>query len=196
MTDNDSALFLAEMADVTPLQQNHVMQSTRNTVDPKIQLQRRVAAQASAYLDTLVMDSALFPVIAPDELVSYKREGVQQQVFKRLRQGKYSYDTGFDLRGRKLREVRRLLIDTILGACCREERCILLIHGTGKTSQPYPGVIKSAVCFWLSQMAEVMAYHTASRDDGGYGAVYVMLEKSDRQKSIAKETLRKGAMRR
>ncbi len=68
----------------------------------------------------------------------------------------------------------------------------MLIHGKGHQSQPFAGLLKSAVCCWLSQLDMVLAYHSAKTEQGGTGALYVMLTKSEQLKLENREANRKG----
>jgi DNA-nicking Smr family endonuclease len=62
----------------------------------------------------------------------------------------------------------------------RGERCVLVIHGKGDHSPRGAGVLRGEIAAWLSQGAsseQVAAFATAQRDDGGEGAVYVLLRR-------------------
>lgn len=190
---DENELFWAEMADVKPLvQDDKVFNVDQNNVTDA-QMIRRAAAEQNEYLDRLAVDPAMFKPVEPQEQVSFSYTGLQDQVFRNLRLGKYKHPTTLDLRGLKLREARLALINGILTAYNRNERCVLLIHGTGMGNKPYPAVIKSAVCSWLPQLQEVMAFHSAIKEEGGNGALYVMLAKTEQQKIDARETNHKGA---
>ncbi|MCL1038264.1 DNA endonuclease SmrA [Shewanella corallii] len=193
MTGDESELFWAEMAGVKPLEQgDKVFNPEANSVT-QAQLSRRAAAEANEYLDRMPTDPALFKPMAPDDPVSFKRQGVQDQVFKNLRLGKYKHPTILDLRGMRLRDAKEALVNGMLAAFGREERCVLLIHGKGLGNKPYPALIKSAVSSWLPQLDEVMGFHSALKEEGGNGAMYVMLAKSQAQKDAARETHHKGS---
>jgi DNA-nicking Smr family endonuclease len=62
----------------------------------------------------------------------------------------------------------------------RGERCVLVIHGKGQHSAGGIGVLRGEIAAWLSQgacSASVAAFATARGDDGGEGAMYVLLRK-------------------
>ncbi|MGI2258334.1 DNA endonuclease SmrA [Shewanella sp. GXUN23E] len=193
MTRDDNELFWAEMADVKPLAQSDRVFSNDPVTVTHAQLNRQAAAQANEYLDRLTLDAGLIKPVAPDDPLSFKRQGVQEQVFKNLRLGKYKHPTLLDLRAMKLRDARETLVRGLLAAFEREERCVLLIHGKGAGNRPFPALIKSAVNNWLPQLDEVMAFHSAIKEEGGNGALYVMLAKSQTQKDAARETHHKGS---
>jgi len=63
---------------------------------------------------------------------------------------------------------------------------VLISHGRGERS-PTPARIKSYVAQWLSQVPDLIAWHSAARHHGGTGAVYVMLRKSPEAREAARE---------
>ncbi|MCL1046779.1 DNA endonuclease SmrA [Shewanella sp. 1_MG-2023] len=193
MQQEDSDLFWEEMAGVKPLKVNdsHFNQSTHLPTDS--QLARRAAAAQNEYLDKLTVDPALILPVEPEEIISYKINGVQEEVFRHLRLGKYKTKSVIDLHAYRLVQARELLIDAVLQAYGRGERNILVIHGKGFKSKPFAGLMKSAVNHWLVQLEEVQAFHSATREQGGTGALFVMLVKSEQQRVVASETNRKGS---
>ncbi|WP_076541013.1 DNA endonuclease SmrA [Shewanella sp. UCD-KL21] len=193
MNNDDSALFLAEMAGVKPIKANDSIFSFDSDIATEAQLARRAAAAQNEYISKLTIDPMMISAVKPEDMVSYKLDGVQDEVFSHLRLGKYKYQTVVDLHAYRLVQAREYLIEAIIKAHHRGERNILVIHGKGFKSKPYPGLMKSAVCQWLMQLDEVQAYHSATRAEGGTGAVFVMLVKSAQQRIEASETNRKGS---
>ena len=62
----------------------------------------------------------------------------------------------------------------------RGERCVLIIHGKGEHSPLGIGLLRGEISAWLSQgtsSAHVAAFATAQNDDGGEGAVYVLIRR-------------------
>jgi DNA-nicking Smr family endonuclease len=60
----------------------------------------------------------------------------------------------------------------------RGDRCVLIVHGKGEHSPGGFGILRGEMSAWLSQgmsSAHVAAFSTASPEDGGEGAVYVLL---------------------
>ncbi|HEX7233924.1 MAG TPA: Smr/MutS family protein, partial [Nitrosospira sp.] len=55
-------------------------------------------------------------------------------------------------------------------------RCIRVIHGKGLSSRNGEPVLKARVGSWLSQRDEVLAFCQAKPEDGGSGAVLVLLK--------------------
>ncbi|WP_299574794.1 DNA endonuclease SmrA [uncultured Shewanella sp.] len=193
MQEQDNDLFLAEMADVKPLKASDNHFNIQNQSVTEGQLARRAAAAQNEYLQKLTIDPTMMTVVEPEEIISYKINGVQEEVFRHLRLGKYKSKTTLDLHAYRLSKAREELINAILLAYERGERNLLIIHGKGFKSRPFPALMKSAVNTWLVQLEQVQAFHSATREQGGTGALFVMLVKNDQQRVISSETNRKGS---
>jgi DNA-nicking Smr family endonuclease len=116
---------------------------------------------------------------------------VQQGVFKNLRLGKYKIDSVLNLQQNKFEQARTLLFTHIRDSHKKGDRTLLIKHGLGLYSQPFPAFLKSYVHQWLQQMPEIIAYHTSQPNHGGNSAVYVLLKKNQQQKDNNRELHRK-----
>ena len=186
MSHNDElSLFLQEVADVRPLRSDHIAPSAGNNLPTEAQLARRHAATAERLtLDHLSMEAV--PMLDPHDIVGFKRDGVQEGVYKKLRLGKYELQGSLDLHHKTIKEARTALVQFI-GECeVRDIRCLLILHGKGERSTPR-ALLKSHVSAWLPQLPSVMAMHSAERRHGGSGALYVLLRKSERKKAENRE---------
>lgn len=192
MSDDESTLFFEEMAGVVPLKGDVKALNRQPKALTAEQIQRRDALEREAYFACMPLVLSSIPIIAPDAVVSFKREGVQGGVFKRLRLGQYSIKMELDVHAYRLSQARDALLNYLLAAQEHGERCVMLIHGKGHNSQPVAGLLKSAICHWLSQLDMVLAYHSAKTEQGGTGALYVMLTKSAQLKIANKAANRKG----
>ncbi len=96
MSNNELDLFKEMMADVAPIKQDTVLIQQKYQVS-EAQLARRLAAQtlANGNIDYLSLDNA--KMIKPDDIIEFKRDGVQLAVFKKMRQGKYDIHARLDL---------------------------------------------------------------------------------------------------
>lgn len=197
MTDKETAIFLEQMADVKPLAGNGVRCHFPIAMDDETLRTRRRARDSAELISRLATAPELIPRILPDDIACFKREGVQDAVFKNLRLGKYPARMLLDLRGYKLTQAKDTLVSFILDAREMGERNALIIHGKGlhghpNASQTTAASIKSCVCHWLKQVEQVLAYHSAKQEHGGTGALYLMLEKSPQMRLLTRETNRKG----
>lgn len=186
-TDDELALFRAELADVKPLPaEPEVALSTAPTLDAAAVEARRVAAITDQKHDSNYLSTTEPPLVDPYAEIGYRHDGVQLGVFQVLRQGKYETRYVLDLHRRTVEQARKDVFDFIHDAVKREQRCVLILHGRGVRA-PIPALLKSYVNVWLQQMPEVLAFHSAQKRDGGTGAVYVMLKKSDDAKQDNRE---------
>ncbi|WP_462151046.1 Smr/MutS family protein [Pseudoalteromonas xiamenensis] len=95
---------------------------------------------------------------------------------------KYQIDATLDLHGKPFREARQTLFEFIRDCHQRNIRVLLVRHGKGINSKPFPAVLKSYANKWLQEMPEVLAFHSAMACHGGTGSAYVLLKKVMRKK--------------
>ncbi len=117
------------------------------------------------------------PPLSADLPLSFARPGLQNNVLRRLRRGQYSVEGELDLHGLTRREARRALWAFLQQMQCRGARCVRVIHGKGHRSAGEGAVLKQSVDSWLRQAQGVLAFCSARREDGGTGAVYVLLKR-------------------
>ncbi|MDC0609859.1 DNA endonuclease SmrA [Vibrio sp.] len=185
MSQEDLNFFQQMMGDVKPIEQDTVeLKKTYQLTDA--QLAKRAAAETlyEGEPEYLSLDNA--PMIKPEDVIEFKRNGVQDGVFRKLRLGKYPIQARLDLHKRTLEQARDEVV-LFLNKCMRMDiRTVVLVHGKGERSNP-PALMKSYVAHWLPQMANVQCVHSAQRFHGGTGAVYVLLRKSQEKKLETRE---------
>jgi DNA-nicking Smr family endonuclease len=193
VSDSDSD-FLDAMNDVAPLPERHVRRVTvagkeAPPTPSASQLERREAAlgkrKPGADPNPLTLEEV--PQLQPRELLEWKKDGVQHEVFARLKNAKYPIEGSLDLHGLTVKEARTAVWRLFSQAESRRWRMLLIAHGRGEKSQT-PARLKSYLAHWLGQMPQVLAYHSADRRHGGTGAVFVLLKKSARAKEETRET--------
>jgi DNA-nicking Smr family endonuclease len=111
----------------------------------------------------------------PGQALSFSRPGVQRQVLRDLRRGS-SVEDELDLHGLTVAQARPLLIEFLNASRQRQLRYVRIIHGKGMRSQTGEGVLKARVASWLSQRHDVLAFREARAEQGGSGAVNVLLK--------------------
>ncbi|ALP42841.1 hypothetical protein WL1483_3422 [Aeromonas schubertii] len=186
MHHDEHQLFMAEMSGVKPISSDRVQTPPTAHLPSDAQLARRDAAMGTqgCALDYLSMEAV--DMLRPDDSVGFKRDGVQEGVYKKLRLGKYELQACLDLHQHTLREARMVLLQFVRDCQERDIRAVLVLHGKGERSQPQ-ALLKSYVSAWLPRIPEVMAIHSAERRHGGSGALYVLLKKSERKKAENRE---------
>jgi len=187
MRKDDDFFFQQEMHGVTPIRSDKVARLVRSSSPSEAQLARRQAAEAQTDgedREHLSMEYA--EMLHPDEIVSYKKPGIQEGVFRKLRLGKYELQARLDLHRKTLKEAR-LEVQRFIRQCQQLDiRSVIIVHGRGERANP-PALLKSYVTHWLPHFAEVQAFHSALRHHGGTGAVYVLLRKSAEAKADNRE---------
>ena len=111
-----------------------------------------------------------------DELF-YHRSGVQKNTVRKLKKGQYVVQGELDLHGYTVAEAKPVLSRYMKYAISHGKTCIRIIHGKGKGSINRLPVLKNKVAHWLQQDGNVLAFVSAPANDGGTGAVYVLLKK-------------------
>ena len=134
----------------------------------------RRADEARVLTESLAFDAADLDVESGDEL-AFRREGVAESSLRRLRRGEYAVRDEVDLHGMTQDEARLALGHFLAEAAHVGRRCVRIIHGKGRGSGHRGPVLKSAVNRWLRRHGDVQAFCSARRNDGGTGALYVLL---------------------
>lgn len=107
------------------------------------------------------------------EYLEFARPGVQLRLLQELKRGALAVALELDLHGLTADLARETLREFLRVCAERRVRCARIIHGKGTGSgQP---VLKRKVNYWLRLRKDVLAFCSATRRDGGTGAVYVLL---------------------
>jgi DNA-nicking Smr family endonuclease len=126
-----------------------------------------------------ILDQSLHGPAAIDtgDDIAFRRNGVREMRFRRLRRGEFAIEAEIDLHGMRLAEARAALQDFLRECDERGLACIRVVHGKGTRSGPEGPIIKPSVHHWLSRWDPVQAFVTAQPRHGGSGAVYVLLRR-------------------
>ncbi len=166
-------LLRAALADVTPLPPSNRAKLVRPRPRP-IAAQRQ-QDEAAVLHDSLSDAPAWEQGFETGEELLFLRDGISTQHLKKLRRGHWVVQRYLDLHGLIVPEARQQLAG-FLAHCLREGlRCVRIVHGKGLRSPGGEPVLKKKVAGWLAQRDEVLAYCQAPNNDGGGGAVLVLL---------------------
>ncbi len=186
--NNDSDLYREMMANIASITQDTVdnRMPTQTASDPLAVCQPPLYPLSHEDLEHLSLEHA--NMLKPDEIISYRRDGVQDAVFRKLRLGKYDFQTRLDLHQYTLQDARKEVL-AFLKECQRMDmKACIIVHGKEKHSNP-PALMKSFVCQWLEQISDVQCFHSAQRHHGGTSALYVLLKKSQEKKQSQGESM-------
>ena len=192
---NDDCDFAAEMFSmegVKPLKQDKHVYHGQTEADRLTKQLRREALERTLGGFRNYLTTEPVPAVLPDDIISFKKDGVQEGVFKNLRLGKYDIHKTLSLQGMNFKQVHDAFFQFIVNNYQEGNRSLLIKHGMGIHSKPFPAFYKSYVNVWLHSMPEILAFHTATKQHGGYGAVYVLLKKNEKQKMENRELHKAG----
>ena len=111
-----------------------------------------------------------------DDALSFRRPGVGLDVARKLRRGEWTIQSEIDLHGLRTDDAREALAAFLREAMRQGMRCVRVVHGKGLGSPGKTPVLKGKVHSWLVQKDEVLAFVQARGDEGGAGAVVVLLK--------------------
>ena len=191
LDSDDLDTFFSEMKDVKPMTSGD--KALLHDPEKALAEKQKIASKQKSIRETLKNPLSLEGVkpVPCDDFIHFQQPGIQDGVFKKLRLGKYPLEVTLSLAGKTIEQSRDSLYSTIISSHARGVRALLIKHGTGEQSKPFPALKKSYVNHWLRELEEVIAFHTAQPMHGGFGSTYVLLKKHPQQKLINRENNRK-----
>ena len=115
-------------------------------------------------------------LLETDDTLAFRRPELGPDVLRKLRRGVWALQGQIDLHGLRTEEAREALGRFLRDAQVRGWRCVRVVHGKGLGSPGRIPVIKDKVKRWLVQSDRVLAFVQARGDDGGAGALIVLLQ--------------------
>lgn len=176
--DDPAELFRRAVGDVKPVGDDKVAPKKRKVKAAPLQFEKD---------ERSVMYDAMHDDRDPDELdagehLAWRRDGVQNRVMKKLRNGYYSIQDEVDLHGMTVAQAREILTEFVAHAVDQHQSCcVRIIHGKGRKTSTDAPVLKPFVSSWLRQRRFVMAFCSCKPVHGGTGAVYVLLRQGKHQ---------------
>ena len=167
------SLFHAAMRDVSPLPVSDKIARQNPTTPPLPHKHHRHDEPSQDKLS----DHIAVTIDAGDAW-SYTQPGVSHQTLRRLRRGYWKIQEDLDLHG-FTRDHARQQLNNFLDVCALKKfRCIRIIHGKGLSSKDREPVLKTRIGNWLMQRPDVLAFCQAKPEDGGGGALLILLKTS------------------
>ncbi len=111
-----------------------------------------------------------------DDAMSFRRPGIGTEVTRKLRSGHWSIQRQLDLHGLRSDDAREALSSFIRESHKNGIRCVRVVTGKGLGSPGKTPVLKGKVHSWLIQKNQVLAFVQARADEGGAGALVVLLK--------------------
>jgi len=181
MNDEDEFFEMMEADGVRPIKSDRrvdVRRSVRPRLDPRHRA-RRLAAMGGEPKGMILAPEQLLDPLDP---IEWKRDGVQEGVYRNLRLGRYTVDARLDLINRSPAECADEVVGFVQQCVGLGIRTVLIQYGRSRHAESHANRIKSCLNLWLPMMDEVMAYHCAQPQHGGTGAIYVLLRKNEYQR--------------
>lgn len=191
MSDEDD-LFKIAMSGVKPLKQTKKITRKKPAHSELVTQARRQSAQQQTVKDENYLTGGEVEILDAFYPLSFRRDGVQHGVFRKLKQGKYQQEARLDLHRRTVEQARIEVFDFIHQCYAYNLRVVVIVHGRGTHSQSQQALLKSYVNKWLPEINEVQAFCSANPSHGGLGAVYVQLKKSESLKQNNRERITRG----
>ena len=171
--NSNANLFQAAVKNTRPL--NMDVPFTEKTY-PKPIARQFIRDEKQALKDSLSDDFYPAHELVSGEELLYLRTGQSPDVLSKLRRGFWVVQAQIDLHGLISDEAREYVAEFLSSCKKRNIRCVRIVHGKGLGSRNREPVLKHKLRNWLMQKDEVIAYAQAKPEDGGSGAVIVLLK--------------------
>ena len=109
------------------------------------------------------------------DALAYRRDNVPPRTLQRLRRGHYATQDELDLHWADARQAEAMLREFLNHARHSGLGCVRIIHGKGLHGGSHAPVLKNLVDRQLRHRADVLAFSSAPANQGGTGAVLVLL---------------------
>ncbi len=176
-TDDELSLFKQAVEGARPIQSKHKTNRVKLPMKkPKPVPRQFINDERQALSDSLSDHYIPQHELETGEELLYLREGQSPSVLSKLRRGHWVVQKHIDLHGLVSDEARAYVSEFISECKKRGVRCVRIVHGKGLGSRNREPVLKNKLRGWLMQKDEVIAYAQAKQQDGGSGAVIVLLK--------------------
>lgn len=170
----DAHLFRQAVADAIPLRASDRV--IHPEVRPKPVPHQRLADEKAVLAELLSRPISLEDRLDIGDEPHFLRPTLPRQLLRDLRRGRWVIQNELDLHG-ATRDLARALIADFRDRCRRhDQRVVRIVHGRGLRSPGKIGILRQLVRGWLAQRDEVLAYCQARPQDGGEGALIVLLK--------------------
>ncbi|MGQ0621177.1 MAG: Smr/MutS family protein [Panacagrimonas sp.] len=146
---------------------------TRTSPPPSPSPRHSLADEAAVLAE--LMDGPDPDSFESGDTLTYRAPGVQERVLRQLRRGSFRLEAELDLHGLNRNAARAEVAGFLTDCRNLDRRCVRIIHGKGNGSPNSGPVIKQSLDGWLRKFRDVMAFCSARPQDGGTGAIYVLL---------------------
>lgn len=168
-----AALFRSVVGDARPVGDRNRVVLER--VPPLPAPIKREADERAALHESLAAPLTFEDRLDMGEEAAFLRPGLPRRVLTDLRRGRWVLQGQIDLHGLTRDEARAALAHFLHDALAQGKRCIRVIHGKGHGSPGKVSILKQLSRGWLAQREEILCFCQAGPNDGGGGALLVLL---------------------
>lgn len=137
---------------------------------------KRCEDERAALCDAMARPMSFEDRLDAGDEAAFLRHGLPRRVLTDLRRGRWVLQGELDLHGLN-RDEARVALGGFLGASVqRGRRCVRVIHGKGLGSPGRESILKQLSRNWLAQREEILAFCQAGPNQGGSGALMVLLK--------------------
>ncbi|SPL70451.1 Smr/MutS family protein [Acinetobacter stercoris] len=177
--DDDADLFKKALQGVKQLDNSNIAKLEKSRIakpDAKV-LAKRAAAEGPRETDDAELSDtqAMLNPVASQATLSYRIATLQHKVFEDLKAGNLRWFEAVDLHGCTVEEARIAVLQIIQMAKDENQNVIKIVHGKGPEA-----ILKTYVNGWLRQHRDVLAFVSAPENQGGTGAVLVLLKRAEK----------------
>ena len=175
---DEDALFKQAMSGVRPIKQAEVpiaLSTKPKKPDAQILAKRAAAVGQDEFSAQGISDTqAMLNPVASEAKLSYRLTTLQHRVFEQLKTGNLRWYEAVDLHGCTVEQARSAVLQIVEMARAENQNVIKIVHGKGPQA-----ILKTYVNSWLRQHRDVLAFASAPPDQGGTGAVLVLLKRAE-----------------
>ncbi|MDX9884850.1 Smr/MutS family protein [Thauera sp.] len=168
-----AALFRSVVGDARPVGDRNRVELER--VPPLPAPIKREEDERAALHESLAAPLTFEDRLDMGDEAAFLRPGLPRRVLTDLRRGRWVLQGQIDLHGLTRDEARSALAHFLHDALAQGKRCIRVIHGKGHGSPGKVSILKQLSRGWLAQREEILCFCQAGPNDGGGGALLVLL---------------------
>lgn len=170
--EEDTLLFRNAVRDVTPLKQ------TKNIYHPSI---KKAPSPAIIEIEEIPPNNNDFipqepsQFVQPNEKLHFSRH-LPHKILRKLRQGQYNAEAKLDLHGYTVNKASYALSHFFHACIAANKHVVSIIHGKGEYA-----ILKNQLNTWLREHPMVLAFCSAKPNQGGTGALTVLLKQQHKE---------------
>ena len=177
--EDESDLFRRAMRDVKPLKQRTTRIRSEKIAPSRTSGTPETATTKQTLRSRSAAPAATFPKSNAPTLQHGDMAGLDRRTGQRFKRGQLPVEARLDLHGMTQTEAHRALGAFLSGQQTAGRRCVIVVTGKG-VGKEGGGVLRNAVPRWLNEAPnreKVLAFEYARQNDGGVGALYVLLKR-------------------